>query len=65
MTKSPTRLLAALVHEALNREAFATLADLAEATKTRAAHLRIPYDAGRVSEAFALVARTRRLVVNQ
>ncbi len=55
--------LAALTHEALQRETFDNLADLSEAVKARAARLRIPYNATAVTDALRTVAYTRRLVV--
>jgi len=59
-TKMP--VLAALCHELLNREEFATIADLADALKMRAARLRIPYDAARIAEALERVHYARPLL---
>jgi hypothetical protein len=55
-------VLAALVHELVKVERFETLSDLSEATKVAAARLKIPYGPTSISEALALVARTRPLV---
>jgi hypothetical protein len=52
-------VITAVVHELLNRESFATYVDLAETVKDRCAKLRLPYDAGRVSDAIRVVERTR------
>jgi len=55
-------VLAALVHELVKAEPFDTLSDLSEATKRRAARLRIPYTCELVTEALTIVGRTRPLV---
>lgn len=55
-------VLAAIVHDTLNAETFDMVADLIEAVKTRAARLRIPYDATAITEALAAVGRTRPLL---
>ena len=47
----------ALVYETLKSERFDSIADLAEAVKCRAAKLRIRYDATRITDAIAHVAR--------
>jgi len=57
--RTPTRLLAAIVHDVIDRDGFTTIADLADAVKARCARLRIPYDAATITAAIALVARTR------
>lgn len=59
------RVLVALVHETLKMEQFDTIADLSEAVKVRAARLRIPYEATRLTEALRAVARTRQLVAGR
>lgn len=62
MEKSKTGLIAAIVHELLKVETFASLADLDDAVKVRCVRLRIPYDADGVTAGIALVARTRAVV---
>ena len=53
-------ILTAVVHDVLARgETFDTLADLCEAVKCRAAQLRLPYDGDRITEAIAVIGRTR------
>jgi hypothetical protein len=54
-------LIAAVVHEVLKTGSCDTLFDLAETVKCRCARLKVPYDAGGVTEALRLVARTRTL----
>ena len=54
-------ILAAVLHELLNVESFATIADLADALKTRAARLHIPYDVQAITDALVIVHRTRDL----
>ena len=56
-------VVAAVVHELLKVEQFETLADLSEAVKCRCAALRLPYDAGAVSEAVRWVQRSRPVLV--
>jgi hypothetical protein len=56
-------LIAAVVHDVLKAEQFETFADLVETVKGRCARLKVPYDAGVVSEALQVVARTRPLLV--
>jgi hypothetical protein len=61
-TKMPTtnaRQIAAVVHDVLRQGSYTTIADLADATKARAARLRIPYDADGVTAAITLVERSR------
>jgi hypothetical protein len=52
----------ALVHEALNREAFETIADLADAVKTSAAQKRIPYTGADITAAIRSVDARRPLL---
>jgi len=59
---NPTPILVALLHELLNGEDFATIADLADALKTRAATLRIPYDPERIADALGTVHHSRALL---
>jgi hypothetical protein len=61
-TKRRYPVLVAVVHDVLWREHFTTIADLADAVKTRAARLRIPYAPDEVTAAIALVARTRKVL---
>lgn len=58
-------MIAALVHELLKAESFATSDDLTEAVKSRCAKLRIPYDSATVWAAVDAVARTRPVPVAQ
>ena len=55
-------VLAAVVHDVLNRQTFQSLADLSETVKLRAARLRIPYDATAVTDALVAVKHVRPLV---
>ncbi len=55
-------VIAAVVHDVLAAEKFDAVADLSEAVKCRCASLKIPYDAGAVTEAIQLVERTRPVV---
>jgi hypothetical protein len=55
-------VIAAVVHDVIQAEKFETLSDLADAVKCRCALLKIPYDAGAVTEAIQLVERTRPVV---
>ena len=61
---NPKPILVALLHELLNGEDFATIADLADGLKTRAARLRIPYDPERIADALVTVYRTRPLLLS-
>ena len=58
-------VLAALLHDVLNGDEFATIADVADALKTRAARLKIPYDAARIAEALERVHYTRPLLLRR
>jgi hypothetical protein len=55
-------LIAAVIHDVLTAEKFDAVADLSEAVKRRCATLKIPYDAGTVTEAIQVVERTRPVV---
>ena len=55
-------VLVALLHELLNVEHFASIADICEALKSRAAKLRIPYDTPSIAEAVERVYHVRPLV---
>jgi hypothetical protein len=46
-----TRLLVRVLQDVVRRETFSNYGDLAEAFKARCARLRIPYDAGLISDA--------------
>jgi len=61
-TTQNTKRLAAVVHDVVMHERFATAADLKEAVKQRCARLRLPYDSGTLAAALDLVERTRRTV---
>jgi len=58
----PQPILVALLHETLKTERFDTMADVADALKTRAARLRIPYNASAITDALTIVQRSRLLV---
>jgi hypothetical protein len=58
-------ILVALLHELLNGEEFATIADLADALKTRAARLRIPYDPAGIADALGTVHHSRALLTRR
>ena len=58
-------MLVAVLHDLLNVEQFASIADLADALKTRAARLHIPYDAARIAEALERVHYTRPLLLRR
>lgn len=60
--KRPAPLLMALTHDALNRDTFATLADLADAVKFAAARCRIPYSTPTVAAALRSVGSRRPLI---
>jgi hypothetical protein len=60
----PKPILVALLHELLNVEQFGSIADVADALKTRAARLRIPYDPERIADAMVTVYRTRPLLLS-
>jgi hypothetical protein len=60
MAKNP--VISAVIHDLLNGQSFDNFSDLTEGIKSRCARLRIPYDAGRISDALSLVARTRPLL---
>ena len=60
-----TSVLVALLHETLNAEEFESIADLCEALKTRAARLRIPYDAATIANAVERVYHCRPLVTRR
>jgi hypothetical protein len=64
-TKHEYRVLQALTNEALNREAFATLADLADAVKFAAAKCRIPYSTPTVAAALRSVGARRPLLMSR
>ena len=51
-----------MLHETLNAEHFASLADVVDALKTNATRLRIPYDVDAIVTAIAIVGQTRQLV---
>jgi hypothetical protein len=55
-------VLVAVTHEVLNRSAFDSIADVADAVKTAAARLRIPYDSELVATALRSVGSRRPLV---
>jgi hypothetical protein len=55
-------VIAAVVHDVLTAEKFESVADLSEAVKRRCATLKIPYDAGTITDAIHLVERTRPVV---
>ena len=55
-------VLTALVHETLNAAPCASLQELSDAVKARAARLRVPYDSGQIADAIRLVGRTRPMV---
>jgi len=55
-------VLVAVTHEVLNRGTFASIADVADAVKTAAATLRIPYDSELVATALRSVGSRRPLV---
>jgi hypothetical protein len=55
-------VIAAVIHDVLTAEKFDAVADLSEAVKRRCATLKIPYDAGTVTEAIQVVERTRPVV---
>src|SRR5262245_43231293 len=57
-------IIAAVLHELLKRESFATYPDLKEALKCRCATLRIPYEQDKISEAPDLVERNRKLLTH-
>ena len=52
----------ALVHTALNRQRFDSIADLADAVKTLAAQYRISYDSDLIARAIRAVGSRRRLL---
>jgi hypothetical protein len=52
----------ALVHTALNRQRFDSIADLTDVVKTLAAKYRIPYDSDLVAKAIRSVGSRRRLL---
>jgi hypothetical protein len=56
-------VITAVVYDVVNAEKFETLSDLADAVKCRCATLKIPYDAGAVTDAIYQVERTRPVVV--
>lgn len=56
------KVIAAVIHDLLNRQKFADYAGLAEAIKERCAALKITYDSTRVTEALHLVERTRPIL---
>jgi hypothetical protein len=60
-----TRLLAKLIRELLDREAFETFGDLNEALKCRCAALHIRWTNELLDEALALVGSNRRLVTRR
>src|SRR5262245_49634452 len=60
MCRSP--VLVALLHEMLNEQTFDQFADLTAELKCRAARLRIPYDASRITVAFCAVAQSGPLL---
>lgn len=60
-TKPNSRIIAKVMREVLEAEAFETLADLSEATKVRCARLRIPYTADAITHAMALIGSNRSL----
>jgi hypothetical protein len=55
-------VIAAVVHDVLTAQNFEAISDLSEAVKCRCATLKIPYDAGAVTEAIRQVERTRPVV---
>lgn len=61
---TPTRhtVYEALVHDALNRQVFDSIADLVDAVKTACAKHRIPYGADNVAKAIRSVGSRRRLL---
>ena len=52
-------MIAAVLHELLNREQFGSLADAAEALKCSCARLRVRYTGEQIAEALRSVAHTR------
>jgi hypothetical protein len=60
--KNEYRVLQALTNTALNRDTFATLADLADAVKFAAARCRIPYSTPTVAAALRSVGSRRPLI---
>lgn len=55
------KVITAIVHELLNAYRFASYFDLVDTVKWRCAKLRIPYDAGVITDAIRVVERTRPL----
>jgi hypothetical protein len=59
--KANPKLIAAVTHDVLQREAFASIADVADAVKWQCARLRVPHDPATIAEALQVVSRTRPL----
>jgi hypothetical protein len=55
-------VLVAVLHELLKRATFATVADVADALKAEAARHRVTYDPKTITDAIAIVARTRPIL---
>jgi hypothetical protein len=58
--RSPLRLAVRVLQDVIRRESFTNYGDLAETFKRRLAQLRIPYDAGLVSDAIDQLERGGR-----
>ncbi len=61
----PGTILAALLHDLLKADSFETFSDLKDALKSRAARLRIPYDATAVTAAIRSVERSRPVLAGR
>lgn len=60
--RTPENVLVPVVYDVLRGGTFDTIADLVDAVKERAARYRIPYDSGAVTDAIAVVSRSRPVV---